>query len=74
VCGSSELGARERHTTKFTAQWISAAAFIPCESARDGPSEVALTEALTKGGWELVTRLYHHEAVPEEGCWVRGPG
>jgi protein-L-isoaspartate(D-aspartate) O-methyltransferase len=64
----------ERHTSDFTASWVSPAAFIPCESARDEHSEAALAQALAKGGWEKVTRLYRNEAVPEDRCWLRAPG
>jgi protein-L-isoaspartate(D-aspartate) O-methyltransferase len=63
-----------RHGSDFTARWISPAAFIPCESARDAPSEVALAKALAKGGWEKVTRLYRDEAVSEDNCWLCAPG
>ena len=64
----------ERHTPDFTASWISPAAFIPCESARDEHSEAALAQALANGGWEKVTRLYRSEVVPQERCWLRAPG
>jgi protein-L-isoaspartate(D-aspartate) O-methyltransferase len=63
-----------RQAPGFTANWISPAAFIPCESARDASSEAALAEALAKGGWDRVTRLYRHEDVPEDQCWLRAPG
>jgi protein-L-isoaspartate(D-aspartate) O-methyltransferase len=63
-----------RHASDFTARWISPAAFIPSENARDPPSEVALAKAFAKGGWEKVTRLYRDEAVSEDGCWLCAPG
>ena len=64
----------ERRASDFTAQWISPAAFIPCESARDARSEAALAEALAKGGWEKVTRLFRTDAIAEDRCWLRAPG
>src|SRR5215207_5467294 len=64
----------ERHISDFTAKWISPAAFIPCESARDARSETALAEALAKGGWEKVTQLFRTETIAEDRCWLRAPG
>jgi protein-L-isoaspartate(D-aspartate) O-methyltransferase len=64
----------ERRTPEFLARWVSPVGIIPCEGARDETSEAALVEAFKKGGWERVTRLYRHEDVPEERCWLRAPG
>ena len=47
---------------------------FPCEGMRDAASEAALAAAFIKGGAEHVTRLYRHNEVPEEDCWVRGRG
>src|SRR5262249_5132709 len=47
----------EHQHSDFIARWISPAAFIPCESARDAVSEAALAEGLAKGDWQKVTRL-----------------
>jgi protein-L-isoaspartate(D-aspartate) O-methyltransferase len=65
----------ERRASEFLAQWISPVAIIPCEGARDETSEAALAEAFKKrGAWLLVTRLYRHDDVAQDRCWLRGPG
>jgi protein-L-isoaspartate(D-aspartate) O-methyltransferase len=64
----------ERRTPDFLAQWITPVAIIPCEGARDETSDTALAEAFKKGGWELVTRLYRNDDMPEDRCWLRAPG
>jgi protein-L-isoaspartate(D-aspartate) O-methyltransferase len=64
----------ERWGSEFFALWISWIAIFPCEGARDAASEAALAEAFDKGGWERVTRLYRHNDIPEEYCWLRAPG
>jgi protein-L-isoaspartate(D-aspartate) O-methyltransferase len=37
-------------------------------------AEAALGAAFAKGGAENVTRLYRHDDIPEENCWLRGKG
>src|SRR6266849_7186794 len=64
----------ERRGHDYFARWISAVAIFPCAGNRDEPSERALAEAFDKGGWQHVTRLYRDENIPEERCWVSGPG
>jgi protein-L-isoaspartate(D-aspartate) O-methyltransferase len=64
----------ERRGAEFLARWVSPVAIFPCEGVRDEVSERALAAAFEKGGWQQVTRLYWHEEVPEERCWVRAPG
>ena len=65
----------ERRGSEFLAQWISPIAIIPCESARDETSEAALAEAFKKrGAWLLVTRLYRHDDVAQDRCWLRASG
>src|SRR5262249_54717035 len=65
----------ERRASAFLAQSISPVAIIPCEGARDKASEAALTEAFKKRGkWLLVTRLYRHDDVAQDRCWLRAPG
>jgi protein-L-isoaspartate(D-aspartate) O-methyltransferase len=64
----------ERRTPAFLARWISPAAFIPCDGARDAASEAALAEALGKGGWEKVTHLYRRNSEPMDRCWLDAPG
>ena len=63
-----------RHRGEFAAERISGVIIFPCEGMRDAASEAALAAAFIKGGAEHVTRLYRHNEVPEEDCWVRGPG
>lgn len=63
-----------RHGDDYEARWISAVAIFPCAGNRDEVSEQALAEAFQKGGWQRVTRLYRHQDVPDERCWVRGDG
>jgi protein-L-isoaspartate(D-aspartate) O-methyltransferase len=64
----------ERRDSEFFARWICWIAIFPCEGAREPASEAALAEALEKGGWERVTRLYRHDNMPEERCWLRASG
>lgn len=64
----------ERRGTDYYATWISPVAIFPCAGSRDEVSERALAEAFAKGGWLKVTRLYRGEEIPEERCWVSGPG
>jgi protein-L-isoaspartate(D-aspartate) O-methyltransferase len=63
----------ERRGSEFFARWISYVAIFPCEGARDAASEAALAEAFDRGGGERVTRLYRHNDIPEEYCWLRAP-
>jgi protein-L-isoaspartate(D-aspartate) O-methyltransferase len=64
----------ERHGDDYAARWISAVGVYPCEGGRDDISEAALDAALSKGGWERVTRLYRTADLPEDRCWLRAPG
>ncbi len=64
----------ERKAADYFARWISPVAIFPCAGGRDDESERALAEAFARGGWENVTRLYRGDDVPDERCWVRGPG
>ncbi|MBV9861678.1 MAG: methyltransferase domain-containing protein [Alphaproteobacteria bacterium] len=64
----------ERQGDGFLARWISPVAIFPCEGVRDSISEAALAEGLSNDGWRRVTRLYRRDDVPEDRCWVRGPG
>jgi protein-L-isoaspartate(D-aspartate) O-methyltransferase len=64
----------ERRGTDYLAYWISPVAIFPCAGSREEVSERALAEALAKGGWKKVTRLYRNQEIPEERCWLRGPG
>jgi protein-L-isoaspartate(D-aspartate) O-methyltransferase len=65
----------ERRASEFLAQWISPVAIIPCEGARDETSEAALAEAFKKrGAWLQVTRLYRHDDVAQDRCWLRASG
>jgi protein-L-isoaspartate(D-aspartate) O-methyltransferase len=62
----------KRSGAKYHASWISPVAIIPCAGNRDEVSERALAEAFGRGGWEKVTRLYRHQEIAEERCWVHG--
>ncbi len=64
----------ERRGHDYFATWISPVAIFPCAGSRDQETERALAEAFAKGGWQQVTRLYRHQEIPEERCWLRGPG
>jgi protein-L-isoaspartate(D-aspartate) O-methyltransferase len=64
----------ERRGNDYLARWISAVAIFPCTGNRDEMSERALAEAFAKRGWDKVTRLYRNQEIPEDRCWVRGPG
>lgn len=63
-----------RRRTDFEARMISTVQIIPCDGLRDEASEAALAAAFQSGGWDKVTRLYRHNDVPEDKCWLRGPG
>jgi protein-L-isoaspartate(D-aspartate) O-methyltransferase len=62
----------ERRGQDYFARWISPVAIFPCAGSRDEVSERALSEAFAKGGWQQVTRLYRHQEIAEERCWLRG--
>jgi protein-L-isoaspartate(D-aspartate) O-methyltransferase len=64
----------ERRSAKFLARRVSAVAIFPCEGARDAASEAALAEAFKKSSGDRVTRLWRHDNVPEDRCWLRAPG
>jgi len=64
----------ERRGHDYFASWISGVAIFPCAGSRDEISERALAEAFAKGGWQKVTRLHRDREIPDERCWVRGPG
>ena len=64
----------ERRGADYLVTWISPVAIFPCAGSRDEVSERALAEAFAKGGWQRVTRLYRDQEIPEDRCWLRGPG
>jgi protein-L-isoaspartate(D-aspartate) O-methyltransferase len=64
----------EQREGDYTARWMAGTAIYPCAGARDEASEAALAAAFKKGGWDKVTRLYRTGDIPDENCWVRGPG
>jgi protein-L-isoaspartate(D-aspartate) O-methyltransferase len=75
--GIASAGAVFRITRRgedYFADWISAVSIFPCVGSRDEVSEQALAEAFARQGWQRVTRLYRHQDIPEERCWVRGSG
>lgn len=58
----------------FFASWVSPVAIYPCEGMRDEVAERALAAAFERGGFERVTRLFRDDEVPDQRCWLRGPG
>ena len=64
----------ERRAASYLAAMDSPVAIFPCAGGCDEASERALAEAFTRGGWQKVTRLYRDQDVPDERCWLRGPG
>jgi protein-L-isoaspartate(D-aspartate) O-methyltransferase len=58
----------------YHAAWILPVAIFPCAGGRDEESEKALADAFARGGGQKVTRLYRDETIPDERCWLRGPG
>ena len=64
----------QRQGDDYLVKWISGVAIFPCAGSRDEVSERALAEAFAKGGWQQVTRLYRHQDIGEERCWLRGTG
>jgi protein-L-isoaspartate(D-aspartate) O-methyltransferase len=64
----------ERHRDEYSARWMSETYIYPCAGARDEESDAALAAAFNKGGWKDVTRLYRTADIPDDNCWVRGPG
>lgn len=64
----------ERVEEGFLARWISGVAIFPCASSRDAATERALADAIRTGDAGRVTRLFRHEEVGEDRCWLRGPG
>ena len=64
----------ERRGEEFHVRPGIPAAFIPAE-AGDDAADAALLEALEKGDFKKVTRLYRGGAeIPAERCWLRGEG
>jgi protein-L-isoaspartate(D-aspartate) O-methyltransferase len=64
----------ERRGDEYLAREISPVAIFPCEGSRDEVSERALAAGFEAGGWQKVTRLYRHQELPSEQCWVQAPG
>ncbi|KMO21060.1 protein-L-isoaspartate O-methyltransferase family protein [Methylobacterium platani] len=59
---------------RYAARCLSPTLIYPCAGARDPEAERALGRALAAGGQEAVRRLCRGDALPEAGCWLRGPG
>jgi protein-L-isoaspartate(D-aspartate) O-methyltransferase len=61
--------------TDFNVKWVCPAAFVSGAGAgRDSKSEAALAAALGRRTSRKVMRLYRNEDIPEDRCWLRGPG
>jgi protein-L-isoaspartate(D-aspartate) O-methyltransferase len=74
IASSGAVFRIERRGDDYLASWISAVAIFPCAGSRDEVSERALAEAFAKEGWRQVTRLYRHQDIADQRCWLRGPG
>jgi len=64
----------ERNGDDYPTRRISGVAIFPCEGGRDADEETGLAAAFARGDAEKVTRLYRHDEVSEEDCWLRGKG
>ncbi|MGF3027629.1 protein-L-isoaspartate O-methyltransferase family protein [Methylobacterium aquaticum] len=58
----------------YTARCLSPTLIYPCAGARDPEAERALARALAAGGQEAVRRLDRTDELPDDRCWLRGPG
>lgn len=58
----------------YTARCLSPTLIYPCAGARDPVAERALARALAAGGQETVRMLHRTDALPDDRCWLRGPG
>lgn len=63
-----------RRGEDFHAQWLSPVAIFPCEGNREAESAKALAAALENGRFQEVARLYGHNDIAEERCWLSAPG
>ncbi len=63
-----------RQGEEFSARCVSGVAIYPCAGMRDAKSEKALAIAFGNDGLKRVTRLYRTEDIPEDRCWLKGPG
>ncbi len=58
----------------YQAAWISPVAIFPCSGNRNEDAEKRLAAALERGGARQVRRLYRHQDIPAERCWLSGDG
>jgi protein-L-isoaspartate(D-aspartate) O-methyltransferase len=63
-----------RRGADFQARMVGPVRIIPCEGMRDDASERVLAAALNKGGADRATRLYRHNQILEDKCWLSAPG
>jgi protein-L-isoaspartate(D-aspartate) O-methyltransferase len=63
----------ERRGADYLAKAISAVAIFPCVGGREPMAEATLSAAFAEGGMQNVTRLYRHNEIPAERCWLRAP-
>ena len=73
VAGSGAVLRIERRGDDYLARSISSVAIFPCAGGRDPTAEANLSRAFAEGGLQNVTRLYRHNEIPAERCWLRGP-
>ncbi|AWN54701.1 methyltransferase domain-containing protein [Methylobacterium sp. 17Sr1-1] len=63
-----------RDERAYAARCLSPTLIYPCAGARDPEAEQALARALAAGGQDNVRMLYRTDALPDDRCWLRGPG
>jgi protein-L-isoaspartate(D-aspartate) O-methyltransferase len=57
----------------YAARFLFQAQFVGCSGARDLGGERRLAEAFRNRNWSKVNSL-HRNDVPDESCWLAGPG
>ncbi|MGX7703258.1 protein-L-isoaspartate O-methyltransferase family protein [Methylobacterium sp. Gmos1] len=63
-----------REERSYAARCLSPTLIYPCAGARDPEAEQALARALATGGQQAVRMLHRAADVPDDRCWLRGPG
>ncbi|MGE7418266.1 protein-L-isoaspartate O-methyltransferase family protein [Methylobacterium tarhaniae] len=63
-----------RDARHYAARCLSPTLIYPCAGARDPEAERALARALAAGGQDSVRSLERTDTIPEDRCWLRGPG
>ncbi|SFV11350.1 protein-L-isoaspartate(D-aspartate) O-methyltransferase [Methylobacterium sp. 174MFSha1.1] len=63
-----------RDERAYAARCLSPTLIYPCAGTRDPEAEQALARALAAGGQDDVRMLHRTDALPDDRCWLRGPG